>query len=792
MRYLAITLALFAILLPLNGKAQSESLDSIDILHHDLVLDLGHTDHAMLIGQSTVTFVQNRHCSRFEFDLICDQLTSVTLDGVSVSDNPYDELFDFDQSRIYIPASGGQAGDTHVLQVSYANYDTYFRRHHLTDGGLFIDTTATHYYIHGEDRRTELSQSVGRSWHPCRDNWYDKATYTITITSRPGWHSQCSGIFLGEDTNADGSFTSRWNLPQRASSYSVSIWAGNAPTTLSRTIQGEYGTYPLTLNIHEFCDDETYFPSAQSIFSYYDCLDTVLPLYERLFGPYPWNRVGFVGIQKYDGMEHIDNIQLGSHHLFYKPTIIHEFAHQWFGNWITAAHDDDMWINEGGATFCEEPAYELIYGKKYADNFYLNILEEYLRYARTYPCTLTHQPHADVFGGGTYFQGYLVWHGLRGYVGDSLFYSAMRQLFRSHGYHSISTASLRDSLSLYTGMDLNAFFDLHLFSPGFVDYQLQSLTLDYNSATVTLHQQLINADVYPTHNRVPITFFSLDGRQADRLMTFDDSVATATFQLPFTPAYAVVDYHRALSDAVTDSYTKLSAKGTTTFDKSHIKVSLLDNCADTNAFVHIAHHFTRPIGDLPEGIVRISNRYWQITGHIPWEPQVNGHFYYTLVANAFDEASHLDYGFYNNATSLDSLALVYRADPSEPWQLVSRKRTSSSSFTSGYFKSRLFPGQYALAIVDTNILALPNVEQSTSQPRLTLYPNPNSGQQIRVDVGSYDKKFNLFIYDIQGRKVLQKSDVSNGNLITHTLAPGTYFVLIQNNSVSLHSQIIIQ
>ena len=103
---------------------------------------------------------------------------------------------------------------------------------------------------------------------------------------------------------------------------------------------------------------------------------------------------------------------------------------------------------------------------------------------------------------------------------------------------------------------------------------------------------------------------------------------------------------------------------------------------------------------------------------------------------------------------------------------------------------RLYAGQYTLGVGDTSLLAIAYPE-AIDAPTLRLSPNP-AGSEYRVDLGSYDKKINLSMYDSAGRKVLEMRDVSNGEVVRHGLPAGTYIVLIQNKVVSLQSQIVVQ
>lgn len=802
MKHALFSLVLMAMMLPLSGWAQKDRGDSIDIVHTSLVLDLARRTPNALFEHAEVTFVHTGRCSQFAIDIICDSLYDVVLDGQRVSADPYAELYSNEQERMFLPTLGSQIGDTHVLQIDYLVFGSYefvgnliYSNHSLTDGGLWMNPDESCFYTLGEDRYNRISHSVGRAWHPCRDNFYEKSTYDITITTIPGWHCQCSGVMQDETMNDDGSYTSRWVLTQPASSYQVSIWAADG-CNVSRTVQGHYDTYPMSIHFH-INDLNDFVFDTSLVTSTYSCMDTVLTTFERCFGPYGWNRVGFVTTNVWCGMEHIDNITLGSSAVFDQNTVIHEFAHQWFGNLVTCADEPSMWINEGGATFAEEVAYEKLHGKDYSDNVFQSYLSQYLLSSKDAPVTLTNQPFNNTMLSDTYYKGTLAWHMLRGYMGDSLFYASMSRLFQNHRYNSINTAQLIDSLSLYSGIDLSMPLHLMANTPGFVEYQLDSLRIGHNSATIGLSSQAIYTDYEPQHHRVPVTFFSNDRQQQElRYVCFDGVSTSQTFELPFTPGFAVVDYHKRLSDASTDAELTIGKKGTHSLKYGFAKVVVPENSSDPNGWVHIAHHFAHPMGQESEGIVRLSNRYWQVSGFVPWEPEVNGQFYYNrqgyattstqddFNVNNFQRIGLLDKDFYVDRSTIDSLALVYRADASQPWQVVSRSRTKSSTENRGFFVARLFPGQYALAVIDSNMLSLPDEPVATDSRQLHLSPNP-AQQQITIDdlpLGTEVK-----VYNMQG--LLMLTHRHDGSPLNVGLLPqGVYIVATPEGRTKLIKQ----
>jgi len=112
---------------------------------------------------------------------------------------------------------------------------------------------------------------------------------------------------------------------------------------------------------------------------FYNDISMILGHCENLFGPFPWWRDGCKFVQSTLGssaMEHQSAISMGSiyYHDYIPPdkihintTVVHELAHEWWGNLITAEDYCDIWIHEGMATYAELLVIERIYGKHYYD-----------------------------------------------------------------------------------------------------------------------------------------------------------------------------------------------------------------------------------------------------------------------------------------------------------------------------------------------------------------------------------------------------------------------------------------
>ena len=783
------TLILFCALVALgllkNARAQVAIPDSVDVLHYDLTLDMGHNVEKQLQGVAEITFVKTRDCGQVTFDLIADSIQPVWLDGTVTRG------FSFDRdNRLVTVYVGGQPGDTHVVRISYFSHG-YVENYGF--GGLHMDNSL--YYNLGAVFM-EYPHCFGRSLYPCRDNFHDKATYTYRVTSQPGWRSLCSGQLASASTLPDGGLLEVWELSQPSPTYISSV--SSAPWhVIETTYQGLDTVYPAILGFSNH--------DSSHVVQHFAMLDSVVPMFERCFGPYRWGRIGYIATPM-GSMEHAQNIALVSQcmadvsSLSCEMTTCHELAHAWFGNLITCATEGDMWINEGGASFCEEVANEAIHGKASSINYYQENLRDVILSAHLSDGgyrALHNMPERYTYGSTTYDKGALVWHSLRGQMGDSLFYASMRRLFNSCAFGNLDADALRDSLSLYSGLDLTGFFDFHVFHPGFVDYEMEMGVNGYDRL-LRFRQLLRGTDHYATGCKVPVTFFSLDGQSRKEWFTVNDSLSEHWVTLPFMASHAIVDFDHELSDACTDGYTPLKAQGARDLSLAYCKVSTSAASGWTNAWVHVGHHYVAPSGPMPEGVQRVAGRYWQVTGQIPRDVTVYGLFNY-------NSSSQLDADLFLGRGTLDSLYLFYRPTPHHPWQCVTNDRTSSSTSSSGYLRTPfLQDGQYTLAVVDTALLADTawasisplNSPSFRARPGIStlnfqLSPNP-AGQDFRVEMGDYDKKINLIMYDSAGRKVLEMRDINNGDRVCHHLPAGTYIVLIQNKFLSLQSQIVIQ
>lgn len=750
-RFYFLIIILLVCIFPQGAKAQE---DSVDVIDYSIKLDVGRMESKKLIGSAKIQLQLLRQIDAVDFSL-----RSATVDSVKVN-NSLTTDYVYLRNKVTIPTSGMNPNSPFEVEIFY-NTKGYVET--AGWGGFHFNNNI--YYNLGV-AFGETPHCIGRAWFPCRDNFTDKATYTFNITTKIGWKASCSGILQSRTLNDDGSETSVWRLDIPTPTYLVSITTANLKT-IQRDFQGIYGTYPAMISFLTY--------DSVGVERAFDILEDAIPAYEKRFGPYRWDRIGYVSTPL-GSMEHVNNISfasdcINSTDLPCQTMLVHELGHAWFGNLVTCAVSGDMWFNEGGATFCEEVVLEDAFGKDFSNHYYETMLDEVLRTAHIDDngyIAVQGVTRNNTYGTTVYKKGGMVWHSLRGYMGDSVYYACMRRLFNEKAFGNITSAELCQKLSDFSGMNLTKFFDFHVFKSGFVDYRIEWLDSSNDTTTIGIRQKLIGTNEFAQGNRVPVTFFSSEGDTLSKLVCFDGEYGENKFILPFTPKMAVVDLYKTLSDGAIGNLVAIPADTTLAMPLSHISII---SGSEINNNVYVVHHTAVPDADPNPGIVSIANRYWSINS-LNELHALKARFYFNFTTSGED--AYLDNGWENNGNA--TLGIVYKKNPWDRWSLV---RSSLYGSTKGYLEiDTLKAGEYALAFLD-----LPNLdiqEPMKDEICVSIAPNPASNN-FRIFAEDCDGTFDIDIISTQG--VIQQSrNIRNGEAIQTQIPSGHYILSIEDRA----------
>ncbi len=340
-----------------------------------------------------------------------------------------------------------------------------------------------------------------------------------------------NGVAKGMDEK-DGQRTYHWQA-RDVSTYGVALNIGPY-REVSGTYASRFGNVVPTH--YWYVDDET---QARALFAEFP---RMLDFLEEAVGPYPFGaeKMG-VAETPFKGMEHQTINAYGNLYAKtpygYDDLLQHELAHEWFGNQVTNANWDDMWLHESFATYMQ-PLYAESIGGRQA--YFASLMQLRSRIANRHPIVSGKpQREEDVYdedrgpGQDIYDKGALMLHTLRGLIGDDALRRSMRLLVYGTE-HPVpgnfsprygTTAEYIDIVNTVSGRDMNWFFDVYLKQAALPD-----LTVTRDG------QQLHLAWVVPGKGPFPMP---VDVRVGDRVVTLPMTTGTGDVTLPEGASFTI-------------------------------------------------------------------------------------------------------------------------------------------------------------------------------------------------------------------------------------------------------------
>lgn len=452
MKFLASTL----FLLPLIGWADTYPVNkNIDIQHYSFKISL--SDSADVIygnAQITVLF-KKAGMQNFRLDLINKtadrQGKGMVIDDIKVGNEPVSYTHQNDEVIIGLP-NPSTANTTIIFTITY---------HGIPFDGLRIGATRfgdRSFFCENWPNKT-------RQWLPTLDHPSDKATSEFIVTAPAHYKVISNGLLLEESDMGNNTRLTHWKQ-----SVPVSCWLfvlGVADFAVKyvdqfngKSIQSWVYAKNREAGFHDF-DEPT---------------KKVLAFYSSYVGPYAYEKLANIqSVNSGGGMEtssaifYAENLVTGKRDERIRDVIIHEIAHQWFGNAVTETTWDDAWLSEGFATFFTLLFIENEYGKDAYTKGIIKAKKTVFDLALKIPDFSIVSPRSaekePVTSGITYQKGAWVLHMLRNMVGETNFKKGIQSYYAKFYNANATTADFRMAMEKESGKDLQLFFQQWLYQP---------------------------------------------------------------------------------------------------------------------------------------------------------------------------------------------------------------------------------------------------------------------------------------------------------------------------------------
>jgi len=417
-----------------------------DVSHYDIRLRY-FPDTDRLTGTTTILARATADLSRFNLDFALP-VTSVRVNG-------FQATFATEGSHelVVTPARPVLANQSMVVVVQYAGVPSQVQVNGFTawvrssDGGALAV---------GEPE-------IAWWWFPSNDQPLDKATFDISVAVPDGVEVLSNGVMPRPPARELLGWSRwSWRTTQPTATYLAFLAIGQYEIVTDVAPNGQPVINAYALNLGEFA------PAARASI---ERTAEVVEWSSDIFGPYPFEAQGGVAVPLNSlGFALETQTRPVYSSGFWRRgsnmyVVVHEIAHQWFGDSVALAQWRDIWLNEGFATYAEwlwsehvgegtaQEVFDFTYNFYAPDNSFWRVLPG--------------NPGAPLlFDGAVYDRGGMTLHQLRLKVGDEEFFRLLREWTSSQRHGNGTHAEFHALAEQISGQDLDAFFQTWLFTPG--------------------------------------------------------------------------------------------------------------------------------------------------------------------------------------------------------------------------------------------------------------------------------------------------------------------------------------
>lgn len=449
--------------LSLLGDQESKYRTCYDVIEYNLYFGFENklNDDSPITGTTVITAIALEDCDTIQIDLHSN-MAILNLDQIVHLKNKNESSIDAKYYRkdgavfVILPQPAVQSTEF-AIEVEYKGVPPTAKKAPWRGG-----------FVRKKDDGDNpwwgvACQSEGASmWWPCKDVVNDEPlSATIGIRVPAGMTAVSNGQLESHEVYEGGDEFWKWEVTYPINLYNITFYIGKFKLLHDTYLSKVTGD---TLQLNHYVLEQDYDKAR----AHFPQLKEQLAVYEDLFGAYPFYNDGFKLVQSpYAGMEHQTAIAYGNgfknNSLGFDYIILHETAHEWWGNSLTAYDLADGWLHEGFATYAECLYVERKYGYK-----------AYTDYMRTYKWTIINRrPLVGPYGqryfnykdGDIYTKGAWILHTLRETINDDkVFFDIIKTFATRFAYKNVKSQDFIDVVNEKAKSDYTWFFDQYLYN----------------------------------------------------------------------------------------------------------------------------------------------------------------------------------------------------------------------------------------------------------------------------------------------------------------------------------------
>ena len=428
---------------------------NIDIVHYSFELKLNDGSDEIQAKASIAVKLKKENIPTLRFDLVNTnaELKGKGMSVLSVSMDDQLLTFTHQSNELLISIPPSNVKKEFTIEIAYKG---------IPNTGLAIKNNK-----YGD--RTFFSDNwpnLGRNWLPLVDHPYDKATCEFKIIAPVKYQVVSNGIKLEESM-----------LP---SGLKLTHWKETVPIAPWLFVLGVAEFAVQYVNEFEGKSIQTWVYKQDRDAGFYDfAIPTkdVLNFYSEYVGPFAYEKLANIqsnnssgGMESASAIMYSENSVTGERTKRWRNVVIHEIAHQWFGDAVTESDWDDVWLSEGFATYFTLVFIESAYGHdEFIEGLQASRKQVIEFQAKNWPYRIVHQNLSDmtkVTSGQTYQKGSWTLHMLRSMMGEENFKKGIQSYYRKYFNRNATTDDFKLEMEIASGVKLDQFFSQWLYQGG--------------------------------------------------------------------------------------------------------------------------------------------------------------------------------------------------------------------------------------------------------------------------------------------------------------------------------------